>query len=134
MILDCAHNDASVQALIDTLQTSFPSVPSPGADHQPGPRRLLIFAGSSDKDLPGMLRLLAPHFAHIFLTRFANSPRSVPPERLAELLLPIAPVPFTVCGTAAAAWQAARAAADVSDLICVTGSVFLAGELRPLLV
>ena len=81
-----------------------------------------------------MLRLLAPHFAHIFLTRFANSPRSVPPDRLAEILHQVAAVRCTVCPTATDAWQAAAAAAGVEDLICVTGSVFLAGELRPLLL
>ena len=32
------------------------------------------------------------------------------------------------------AWNMARAAARSEDLICVTGSVFLAGELRPVLL
>src|SRR5262249_24291590 len=43
VVLDCAHNVASAQALADTLRASFP--PS---------RRLLVFAGSSDKDFAGM--------------------------------------------------------------------------------
>ncbi|MBV9121997.1 MAG: hypothetical protein JO112_01395 [Planctomycetes bacterium] len=122
VVLDCAHNLASVEALLEALQTSFP----------PG-RRLLIFAASSDKDLAGMLRLLAPQFAQVFLTRFANSPRAAPPEQLAELLRQVGEVPFTVCSTGLQAWQAARAAAGPEDLICVAGSVFLAGELRPML-
>jgi dihydrofolate synthase/folylpolyglutamate synthase len=121
-VLDCAHNVASAQAVVDTLLASFPPV-----------RRLLVFAGSSDKDLPGMFRVLAPHFAHAFLTRY-NSPRSVPPEQLAGLLCREAALPFTPCPTAAEAWQAARRMAGPEDLICVTGSVFLAGELRPLLL
>ena len=29
VVLDCAHNVASVQALVDTLQTSFPPYPVP---------------------------------------------------------------------------------------------------------
>jgi dihydrofolate synthase/folylpolyglutamate synthase len=124
VLLDCAHNLASAQALIDTLQTSFPGGRSG--------RRLLIFAGNRDKDLAGMLHLLAGHFTHLFLTRFDNNPRCLPPERLREL----APktVPCTVCPTSEAAWFEARAAADPGDLICITGSVFVAGELRPLLV
>jgi dihydrofolate synthase/folylpolyglutamate synthase len=123
VLLDCAHNLASAQAMIDTLHASFPGERSG--------RRLLIFGGNRDKDLRGMLHLLANHFTHVFLTRFDN-PRCVPPEDLLEL----APetVPCTVCPTSEAAWLAARSVAGPHDLICVTGSVFLAGELRPILV
>jgi dihydrofolate synthase/folylpolyglutamate synthase len=123
VLLDCAHNVASAQALVDTLVTSFPPA-------RPGGRRLLIFAGSSDKDLPGMLRLLAPQFTHVFLTRYGNSPRSTPPEQLARILAGVADVPYGVYPTALHAWRAARDLAGPDDLICVTGSVFLAGELR----
>jgi dihydrofolate synthase/folylpolyglutamate synthase len=123
VVLDCAHNVASAEALVETLRASFPPA-----------RRLLVFAGSSDKDLAGMFRVLAPHFAHAFLTRYRSNPRSVPPEGLADLLRQGGELPYTLCADADAAWQAARAASGPDDLICITGSVFLAGELRPLLV
>jgi dihydrofolate synthase/folylpolyglutamate synthase len=126
VVLDCAHNVASAWALVQTLRTSFP----------PG-RRLLVFAGSADKDLAGMFRVLAPHFAHAYLARYTDNPRGVGPEQLEELLRagagPAAPR-ATRCPTPAAAYEAARAQAGPDDLICVTGSVFLAGELRPLLI
>jgi dihydrofolate synthase/folylpolyglutamate synthase len=58
----------------------------------------------------------------------------VPPEKLAATLAEVAPgKPFTTHSGSHAAWAAARAAARPDDLVCVTGSVFLAGELRPLL-
>ena len=123
IVLDCAHNVASALALVRTLQASFPPA-----------RRLLVFAGSADKDLAGMFRVLAPHFAHAFLTRYADNPRSVPPERLADILRANGGLAATVCPTPTEAYRAARAAAGADDLICITGSVFLAGELRPLLV
>jgi dihydrofolate synthase/folylpolyglutamate synthase len=123
VVLDCAHNVASAQALVDTLGASLPPV-------RRGEQRLLVFAASSDKDLPGMLRLLAPQFARVFLTRYGNSPRSAPPEQLARMLAAAADVPHAVCPTALDAWQQARAVAGPEDLICITGSVFLAGELR----
>jgi len=123
IVLDCAHNVASALALVQTLQASFPPA-----------RRLLIFAGSSDKDLAGMFRVLAPHFAHAYLTRYTTSLRSVPAERLAELLRANGNLPATLCRTPADAYQAARAAAAPDDVIVITGSVYLAGELRPLLV
>jgi dihydrofolate synthase/folylpolyglutamate synthase len=123
VVLDCAHNDASMQALVQTLQTSFPAG-----------RRLLVLAVSSDKDVAGILSILAPHFAHFYLTRFLGSRRSVPPEQMAEQLRQLEGVSATVHTTPVEAWQAAQAAAGVDDLICITGSVFLAGELRPLLL
>jgi dihydrofolate synthase/folylpolyglutamate synthase len=122
VVLDCAHNVASAEAMVQTLRTSF----SEG-------RRLLVFASSNDKDVAGILRVLAPHFAHAYLTRFVSSPRGVPAEQLAELLRQTGGPLATVCATPAEAWRSARAAAGAEDLICITGSVFLAGELRPLL-
>jgi dihydrofolate synthase/folylpolyglutamate synthase len=123
VLLDCAHNVASARAMVETLLSSLP----------PG-RRLLVFAGSGDKDIAGMFRVLSPHFAQAFLSRYTSNPRAVPPERLAELLHASGGLPAAVCPTPAAALEAARQAAAPDDLICITGSVFLAGELRPLLL
>jgi dihydrofolate synthase/folylpolyglutamate synthase len=145
VVLDCAHNVASAQALVDTLRASFPPIRSEfernGATSYLGTRqkdclqkRLLIFAGSSDKDLAGIVQVLTPPFAHVYLTRYSHSPRAVPVERLAEILRQQSQTLFTLCPTPADAWQAACETADPDDLICITGSVFLAGELRPLLL
>ncbi len=122
VVLDCAHNTASAEALVRTLRESFPPC-----------RRLLIFAASNDKDLAGMFRILGPHFAHVFLTPYLGSARSTSPERLAEVLRAVEGPPSMQCAAPAAAWEAARAAAGPDDLICITGSVFLAGEMRTLL-
>jgi dihydrofolate synthase/folylpolyglutamate synthase len=123
VVLDCAHNTASAEALVRTLRESFP----------PG-RRVLVFAAAADKDVPGMLCILAPHFDRFVLTHF-DSPRAVPPARLAELLAEcgIAGEPPTINERPEDACRAALAAAAADDLVCVTGSVFLAGEVRPLL-
>jgi dihydrofolate synthase/folylpolyglutamate synthase len=123
IVLDCAHNVASARALVETLQASFP--PS---------RRLLLFAGSNDKDLAGMFRVLAPHFSHVSLTRFRDNPRGVPPDQLADLLRAVEGPPATIYHSPVEAFHAVRAAAKPEDLICIAGSVFLAGELRPLLM
>ncbi|HYV34310.1 MAG TPA: folylpolyglutamate synthase/dihydrofolate synthase family protein [Gemmataceae bacterium] len=129
VVLDCAHNIASIEALNDTLRQSFP--PAAGTNgNVHGGRRLLIFACSNDKDVAGIVQLLAPHFAHAFMTRYTKSRRGVPPEQLVELWRRSSDHPATACATPAEAWQAARAAAQPHDLICITGSVYLAGELR----
>jgi dihydrofolate synthase/folylpolyglutamate synthase len=124
VLLDCAHNVASAEALVKALSSSLPP-------RIPGARRFLIFAGSRDKDLAGMLRVLAPAFDHLALTRFHPSPRGVTPEELARLLPPRTQA--DLFATAAVAWETIRNRAAPADLICVTGSVFLAGELRPLM-
>src|SRR5262249_12697482 len=56
VILDCAHNVASARAFVETLQASFAPA-----------RHWLIFACSNDKDVAGILRVLAPAFHHAFL-------------------------------------------------------------------
>jgi dihydrofolate synthase/folylpolyglutamate synthase len=121
VVLDCAHNVASAEALIETLdELCLPS------------RRVLIFAASSDKDIPGMFRVLAPHFRRFYLTRYQQSTRAVPPEQLAAMLP--SEVERVLCPTPAAAWNAAVADATPETLVVIAGSVFLAGELRPLLM
>jgi dihydrofolate synthase/folylpolyglutamate synthase len=127
VLLDCAHNVASAHALVETLENSFPEHRLAQA------RRLLAFAGSTDKDLAGMLTVLAPHFSHAYLTRFGDNPRAADPARLAEMWRHASALPCTPCATAPEALCQALAAAGPDDLVCVTGSVFLAGELRPYL-
>jgi dihydrofolate synthase/folylpolyglutamate synthase len=125
-VLDCAHNTASANALVQALRESFP--------RPPGARRLLVFAGSRDKDLEGMLRVLALPFDRIFLTRFRDSPRATAPEELIALVPEERRAATVMIGSAAQAWSEARREAGDHDLICVAGSVFLAGELRPLML
>lgn len=116
LVLDCAHNVPSAEALVATLRQSF----------APGGRKACVFAVSADKPYAEMLGVLAGYFGHFHLTRYGNNPRCVPPETLAGLLPAGA---ASVHPTAPAAWAAARAAAGPDDLVCATGSVFLAGEL-----
>lgn len=122
VVLDCAHNVASIQALISTLDESFPSS-----------RRSLVFAASSDKDVPGMLRTLAPHFEQFLFTRYTLNQRAVPPEELAREMEKYTGAPIEVYSTPLDAWASAKNHAGPNDLIVITGSVFLAGELRPFL-
>ncbi|HEY1191847.1 MAG TPA: folylpolyglutamate synthase/dihydrofolate synthase family protein [Gemmata sp.] len=123
LVLDTAHNVPSAEALVDTLREAFPAA---------GAKRVVL-AVSSDKPFPEILRVLAGYFDHFHLTKYSNNPRGVSPEKLAAALAAVAPgTPFTTHPTAPAAWAGARAAVTGADLVCVTGSVFLAGELRPL--
>ncbi len=124
VVLDCAHNVASARALVQSLAASFPF-----SGH-----RLLIFGGNRDKDLAGMLELLAPEFDRIFLTSFKSNARCLPPEQLAALVPQAKRSTAFLCSDSAQAWDRVRAEATPADLICVAGSVFLAGELRPMIL
>ena len=130
VILDAAHNVASIEALLETLNQDYPGRP-----------RVAVFAVNRDKDVPGILRRLLAAFPHVILTQFHNNPRVLPVEELAALARSVAdpiastnakanPTVIEIARDTAAALQAARAATPADGLICVTGSFFLAAEAR----
>jgi dihydrofolate synthase / folylpolyglutamate synthase len=122
VVLDAAHNVASVEALLETLDESF------SVD-----RRLLIFATTHDKDIRGMLSCLLSHFDAVYFTRYAGNSRAVPPEELQRLGEELTGRRWLALDNSVAAWKAARGSAMANDLICVTGSFFLAAEMKPLI-
>jgi dihydrofolate synthase/folylpolyglutamate synthase len=129
VVLDVAHNVASVAALVESLAESFACE-----------RRVLVFAASRDKDVPGMLRVLVPYFQRIILTQFQDNPRAVPTrqlvawceEELSRLGRKADAETLQACPTPADAWATARALASDDELVCVAGSVFIVAELRAL--
>jgi dihydrofolate synthase/folylpolyglutamate synthase len=128
VLLDCAHNVASARALVQALETSFP------LDTKEQGRRFLIFGGNRDKDLTGMLELLAPCFQRIYMTSSHGTTRCLAPEQLVSLLPEGKRAASIECAESSEAWHRARAEAKPNDLICIAGSVFLAGELRPIIM
>ncbi len=120
VVIDAAHNVASVAALLEALSASF----------KPR-RRVLVFATTLEKDHRGMLSLLLPWFDEVIFTRYQNNPRGVPPEELVLLAGAIREIRAQVCAEPATAWQAVRQLAAFDDLVCVTGSFFIAAEMRP---
>lgn len=123
IIIDTAHNWEAVAALLRTLDESFPAR-----------RRVLVFAATRDKDYCGMLRQLLPRFDTVVVTCFQNNPRHVPVETLVHAAQSMTDRPLHAAADPAAAWKLARRFATPADLICVTGSFFIAAELRELIV
>lgn len=123
VVLDCAHNVASAEALVETMRTTFPIT---GHRH-------VVFASSTDKQIPEMLAVLAPHFDHFHLTRYQSNPRSADPAVVAEHLRARGRTRIQIHETPDQAWRAAWSQAGPDDGIVIAGSVFLAGELRPLM-
>ncbi len=122
IVIDAAHNVASIQALVATLNECFQA-----------PRRLLVFATTLDKDIAGMLAVLLPAFDHVYFTRYASNPRGVPIEKLEALSTAQGFQHFTACASPEQAWQTVRKAAQADTLVCVTGSFYIAAELRELI-
>ena len=121
VVIDAAHNVASVQALLAALDESFSAR-----------RRVLVFSTSKDKDVRGMLQQLLPRFDAAIFTRYANNPRSVPPEELARLAGELTGREFPATVDTMLAWDLVRRLTGPDDLVCITGSFFLAGEMRGL--
>lgn len=130
VILDTAHNVASIDALVSLFGTHFSAE-----------RRHLIFAATQDKDVRGMLAAILPLFDTVGLTRYASNPRGVSVAELAEVagrcrstLDPARRPHVFKHDSPCDAWHATQTTAAPEDLICITGSFFLAAELRRVVV
>ncbi len=121
-ILDAAHNNASIEALIETLRPVTTG------------KRILVFGTSQDKDAAEMLRLLQPAFDETILTQYEGNARALPCGELAGLAA-AAGLRNCCCEPSVAnALDRAHSLAEPGDLICVTGSFFLAAEVRRLIL
>ena len=94
VVLDAAHNVASVEALAETLRESFTVA-----------RRILIFGTTQDKDVRGMLAILLPAFDNVYFTRYQGSSRAVPPEELQRLAEELSGRRWPVFDESAVAWD-----------------------------
>jgi dihydrofolate synthase/folylpolyglutamate synthase len=119
VILDSAHNTASMASLVETISASFSTK-----------KRFLIFAATKEKDNHSMMRILLNAFDEIYLTQYTTNPRFVPPEELGQIALELRGKTCPIFSTPTAAWDAVKHNASAEDLICITGSFFLAGEIR----
>jgi len=127
VMLDVAHNPASIQALVATLKR----LKTWGRSN----KKVLILAISKDKDHKAMLEILIPHFDVVLLTQFLNNPRSREPESLRAVAEGICrsdrlPLQLEVQETPSAAYQRALHMVDADGFICIAGSVYLVAEMR----
>ncbi len=143
LVVDCAHNGDSAEKLATALEEWFP-----------GRRWVLVLGASSDKDLPGMLRALAPLAQRLLITQ-AHHPRAMPSQRAADLASETLREEgrsfpeIQAIGDVASALKVALAGDSVGhtaphlsrsqgqseslvfqEAICVTGSIFVVAEAR----
>jgi len=119
VILDCAHNELSIEALLDTLSMEF------GSEIRPR----LVFGCLEDKNWARMAELLAPRVRDVILTK-VKPKRPLDPERLLPCFAPV-----VATRVIREPWQAVEQmmaeSAGSDDIILVTGSVYLVGEIYP---
>lgn len=123
IIIDGAHNAASVAALMRTLPlyVSYDSL-------------VVIFGCGRDKDVANMLRAVSTAADKIIFTRTRLNPRASDPESLQEQFAAISGKMTQVAANLGEALDLARRAVTRADLICITGSFYLVGEARRMFV
>lgn len=118
ILIDAAHNAASLKALIHAI-----------GQHIPYDSMVVIFGCCEDKDVDGMLRELRYGADKVIFTRI-KSPRSMDPDILASKYTELS---GKMCQTALnfnKAMEIAGPAVTPGDIVCVTGSFYLIGEAK----
>ncbi|MFN0133170.1 MAG: bifunctional folylpolyglutamate synthase/dihydrofolate synthase [Phycisphaerales bacterium] len=122
VVIDGAHTPDSVQCLMRAL----------GA-HVRYDSMVVVFGCADDKDARGMLARLAQGADKVIFTKASGNPRAADPRELYRRYVEISPKMAQVAPTLADALVLATKAVGRDDLICVTGSFYLAGEAKRLI-
>lgn len=122
IMLDGAHNAASMGALVKTV----------GA-HVPYDSMVMIFGCAVDKDIRGMLEKVDLGADKVIFTRASTNPRAADPKDLQRMFSEISGKMSQVAPTLKDAINTAHRAVGKGDLILVTGSFYLVGEAKALL-
>ena len=116
VVVDGAHNAASARRLAEALRADFP--------HE---RCYFIIGTSADKDIDGIAAQLAPLGETVFVTS-AATPRAADPQRVATAFQH-AGARTEIVESAGEGVRRAKSIASAGDLICVTGSLYIVGEV-----
>lgn len=135
-VIDGAHNRASVASLVETLTNLMLRG-----------KKILVFGTTLGKDVEGMFQELFPFFDRILLTQYPNNVRAFPARALLTVAAGLVASEgfsfdefsgdedsFDKCELVEdcleAVTLARNAASDEDDLVCVTGSMYLAAFVR----
>jgi dihydrofolate synthase/folylpolyglutamate synthase len=130
IILDMAHNGASVEALVKTLTTDV-------EDWVNAKRRRMVIATTRDKDMKEIMTPLIGIADEVILTKYQKNPRGKSVSDLIKFVeteIPDAKKKIVVRPTPEKAWQYLRETYQPDDVVCFAGSAFLIAEARPLFV
>ncbi len=121
VVLDTAHTVSSMKILRESIKENLSF------------KKLIVVIGlSEDKDIAGVLREIACATDDLILTRTGN-PRETAPEQMAVTAKRFYHKKPIVIEDIDEALKEAKNIANKNDLICITGSFFLAGKVKKLL-
>lgn len=121
LLFDGAHNQQGAQALRDYLD-EFVTAPV-----------TLVFGAMRDKDLREMANKLFPVARRLVLTQPENPRSATVAEAATFIPEQIDPQTVIIEAAATAALQRAHAVTPPDGLVCVTGSLYLIGEIQTIL-
>ncbi len=117
VIVDSAHNPASIGKLRETINEFFPDQ-----------KLILVFGISEDKQLDGMFTEILPRTAHLICTQ-ADHPRAMDPEKMADLARAY-DCEVTSISNVGEALAKALSLVDQGQVVVVAGSIFVAASAR----
>ena len=119
-VLDGAHNRASMERLAEAL-----------GHHFPGRRLVVVFASAADKDVDGMLAVLAERMrgTPVVFTRTDN-PRAADPADLASRFAALGGQGAEMATDVPMALRRAASLSPPGGLIVACGSLYLVGEIK----
>ncbi len=117
VLVDGAHNAAGATVLSKALREEFAYR-----------KLILVFGVLKDKDYKTMLKKLVP-LADLLIVTGPDTVRTLPPEALIRAARSYRKR-IEVVGNSCEALKRALSMADQDDLICVTGSLYLVGEIK----
>ena len=122
LMIDGAHNPDGVATLVESLLEEYPTT-----------RWHLLLGVMGDKNVELMIELLAPLVESV-VTTAVDEPRAVSPDDLAKRVSTVVDLPVEAAPSVAEGIEMIRQQAGPEGAVLVTGSIYLVGEVRGLLV
>jgi len=122
IILDGAHNPMKMKALVDSLQKLYPDK-----------KFITVFAAKKDKDVAKMLKVLLPIVSKLFITKFTVNTdwgphQAMEPEQIAKYVNK----KYFLFDNPKKALQ--KALKTTNEMVLITGSLYLVGEIKKILL
>lgn len=116
-IIDGGHNPQCAETVADTLATYFP-----------GQKAVFLTGVMADKDYTAMLAPVLPLAKHV-VTVTPNTPRALPAEQLAAHISRMGGE-ATACQSIQEGVETAISLAGTAGIVCAFGSLYMAGDIR----
>ncbi len=117
VVLDGAHSSISMEALCRAIRENFCYA-----------QVIFIVSIMKDKDLTAIGEIISKTADHVIATQVSDNPRVLPAETIQNTWSSICPK-ITTCQTPEKAITTSLLSTSPADLICVTGSIYLVGQV-----